>query len=344
MSDYRPTYQDCDEISIRCPVSATFYGIELSGPAAIFFGVAFLLCLLVQLYFGFRARTWNFSIWLALGTLLEVIGYIARYKLADNEWSLNSFIIQYIGLLLAPTLIAAAVSITFKALVLWYGKQWSVLRPALYPWVFVGSDFVSIFVQIIGGGAVAAATTGNGGENIRDLGEGMVIAGVVFQVFNMICCGTLMIIYIRRRKAAIASENYPIGAKAQRDFSGGQMGKGKNMATSRSVASGKEAKRAHIFIWALAVAYVAILIRCIYRIFETLPSTARDVNAIEPLFLVLDGGMILLSVGLVTFIHPWNFFPYLGISRKIRKDNEANDSIPLNDTQPEPQSQQQQQQ
>lgn len=260
-----PTYDTCDEVSDLCPVEATIYGAELSKGAAVFFGIAFLTCFIVQIYFGIRARTWSFLIWLGLGTIFECLGYLARFSLARNPWSLNSFIVQYLTLLLAPTLVAAAISVTFKSIVIWYGKQWSVLRPALYPWVFVGTDFLSIFIQIVGGGATAAATTGNAGEGVRKLGEALVIGGVAFQVANMMLCGGLMLTYTKRRMSAIKSGVHVLQGEGQREFGSVDMGKRGRKAMSRVSASEKEAKHTRLFVYALAVAYVAIIIRCSYR-------------------------------------------------------------------------------
>lgn len=42
----------------------------------------------------------------------------------------------------------------------------------------------------------------------------------------------------------------------------------------------------------------------------------------EPLFLSLDGAMILIAIGAVTFFHPFAFFPFLGV-----KDNERKHAI-----------------
>lgn len=259
-----PTYSTCEEVSELCPVEATIYGGALSQPAAVFFGVAFFICLLAQIYFGIRARTWSFSIWLALGTIFEVAGYLSRFNLARNPWSLNSFIIQYIALLLAPTLVAAAISVTFKSVVIWYGKQWSVIRPALYPWVFVGTDFLSILIQVLGGGATATATTGNAGEGVRKLGEGLVIGGVSFQVANMLCCGGLMLTYVKRRKAATRG-GLELLEEGRRNLSPIGVKKGSPIAVSRAAATVNEGTRTRKFVYALGIAYVAIIIRCSYR-------------------------------------------------------------------------------
>ncbi|CRK15821.1 hypothetical protein BN1708_011564 [Verticillium longisporum] len=311
-----PTYSSCDELSDLCPVEATIYGAKLSSSAAYFFGIAFAVCLLIQIYFGCRARTWSYLVWLGLGTAFEVAGYWARTRLAVNPWSFSAFAINFLTILLAPTLVAAAISVTFKSLVIWYGQQWSLLRPSLYPWVFVGTDFFSIFIQVIGGGATAASAAGEGNETIASLGEKLVIGGVVFQVVNMLVCGSLMLIYTARRKKAVKNgptllENHAPEPEVL-NADGTRLG----IATSRATATEKEAKRVRIFVYCLVAAYMAIIIRCAYRITEQIPSISFKVLRNEPLFLGLDGAMILLSIGLVSFVHPYKFFPILGASKE----------------------------
>ncbi|KAM0328873.1 hypothetical protein ACHAQA_005289 [Verticillium albo-atrum] len=312
---------DCEEVSLQCPVEASIYGKYLSSGAAIFFGVSFAILFVLQVYFGIRAKTWSFMIWLGIGTAFEVIGYVARYSIAKSPFSTNSFIIHLLTLLLAPTLVAAAISITFKHLVIWYGAQWSVIRPSLYPWVFVGTDFVSIFIQVIGGGATATVATGSGSEAIAKLGEAMILGGVVFQVVNMLCCSALMMIYVQRRKKALLEGPAILGTD-QQQLNPTIRG---DIATSRAEATEKEATRVRLFVYAIAVAYVLIIVRCSYRIAEGVPAIARDVMRNEPLFLAMDGAMILISIGAVTILHPYNFFPFLGFKTPKQKKGSRGD-------------------
>ncbi|KAK1997108.1 RTA1 like protein [Colletotrichum falcatum] len=308
-----PSYDTCDEVTDRCPVELTVYGTYLSKPAATFFGIAFLGCAVFQLYFGIRSRTWGFIIWLGIGTILEGLGYWARTKLADNPWELDAFVQQYLALLLAPTLVAAAISITFKHLVIWYGAQWSVLRPSLYPWVFVGSDFLSIVIQVAGGSITAAKTSGTGDENMARLGERLVVGGVAFQVANMVCCGMLMLVYIARRKSALSS-----GARRRSPDEARLMEPGAH-AMCREAASDGEARRVRAFVYALTVAYLAIMIRCAYRIPENVPAITLEVLRNEPLFLVLDSTMLLIAIGTITVFHPYMYFPFLKESKHLKK-------------------------
>ncbi|TDZ30443.1 hypothetical protein C8035_v002764 [Colletotrichum spinosum] len=83
----------------------------------------------------------------------------------------------------------------FQHIVIWYGHRWSVLRPSLYPWVFMGTDFLSIFIQIVGGGWTAASAAGGGNETMAKFGEKLVIGGVATQVVNIAMCRGRMSAY-----------------------------------------------------------------------------------------------------------------------------------------------------
>ncbi|KAK6207720.1 RTA1 like protein [Colletotrichum tabaci] len=318
-----PTYETCKEVTDECPVEFTVYGTDLSKPAATFFGIAFGVLLVVQLYFGIRSRTWSFIIWLGIGTIFEVLGYWARTKLAENPWDLDAFTQQYLTLLLAPTLIAAAISVTFKHLVIWYGAQWSVLRPSLYPWVFVGTDFLSIFIQVAGGAITAANASGSSSESMAKAGEKLVVGGVAFQVANMVCCGLLMLVYIVRRRSGLAR-----GDRLHEDAS---LINSDGQSLSRASATEEEAGRVRKFVYALVVAYIAILVRCSYRIAENIPAISLNILRNEPLFLGLDSAMIMIAVGAVTVFHPFIFFPFLKESKHMKKRTKQNGDYRMQD-------------
>lgn len=264
--DWRPGYSTCDDVSVICPVEASLYGDYFNLGACIFFVVAHTLLAATQAYFAYRSRAWSFAIWLGLGTLFEVMGYGARIALSQNPWIYEGFVIQLLMLILGPTLIAASISITFKHLVLWYGPEWSFLKPKLYPWVFVGTDFISIFIQAAGGGVSATATSGGETTNrsLFDVGSGMLVAGVIFQLVNMVFCGGLMLMYMFRRRKAL--KNGAAGLQSSPVDTGAESSDGSvQPAAGASKGTRPEDKKVRIFIWAISVAYVAIIIRCIYR-------------------------------------------------------------------------------
>ncbi|KAM0327522.1 hypothetical protein ACHAQA_005812 [Verticillium albo-atrum] len=190
---------NCTEVTAECPVSATLYGDYFSTGGCAFFVVAYVLLILCQMWFGWLSKTWSYTAYLFVGSLFELIGYISRLRMSFNPFISNAFIFQILFLILAPTLIAAAISLTFKHIVLYYGPEMSTIRPRLYPWVFVGSDFISIIIQSIGGAIAASASTGDNPDASKaDLGNNLLLAGVAFQVVNMVVCGGLMLEYLRR--------------------------------------------------------------------------------------------------------------------------------------------------
>jgi hypothetical protein len=323
-----PNYENCKKVTDACGVEYTIYGDYLSGGAAGFFAVSFVLLLLAQIFQGIRAKTWSYMIWLGIGTIFEVVGHIARFSLSRNPWQQNVFIISYLTLLLAPTLVAAAISVTFKHIVMWYGAKWSVLKPRLYPLVFAGTDFLSIFIQVIGGGLTALETVGKGTKTTKKLGEILVTGGVAFQVANMLCCGTLMMIYIRRRSQSLKGRDLLMGAPgtAPPTYSAGGPTREK-VPVAREEATTKEANKVRWFCYCLGIAYVCIILRCIYRIAETIPDIARDVLQNEPLFIVFDATAMLISIGLITILHPCYFFPYLGLSKSKKSQGKMYEGI-----------------
>jgi len=328
-----PDFNTCDDVDTRCVVEATIYGDYFTTGACIFFVVAYGLLLISQLYLGYRSRAWSFCLWLLVGTISELMGYAGRLVMSYNPWIYDAFVIQLVMLILGPTFVAASISITFKHLVLFYGPEWSFLKPTLYPWVFVGTDFFSIAIQAVGGVMSAIATGEEFDRNLLNTGGDLLVAGVVFQAANMLFCGGLMLIYLYRRHKGLKNG----GARLQ--SSAGEA------APAGPVHSEDEKRKAKIFVYAITVAYIAIITRCIYRyvvavfcvsseerevltfrasIPEMQTGWASDLMQNETLFLILDGAMILFAVLTLTIFHPAFFFLALGragfsFSRKNKK-------------------------
>jgi hypothetical protein len=232
-------------------VEATIYGDYFTLGATAAYATIFGAFLAAQVPLAIRARTWSYGAWLAAGTGFEFIGYVCRSVMSKNPWNFEAFIAQNLCLVLGPTLVAAAISITFKHLVLWYGPEHSLIRPRLYPWVFVGTDFISICIQSAGGGLASGAGSN---ESVFKMGNNMLLAGVSFQVVNMTFCGGLILAYIWRRRQSGRTCN-----PNDHDLDLPPCARGSPQEVSRN------GKRAKTFTWGLAVAYIAIIARCIYR-------------------------------------------------------------------------------
>ncbi|KAH7124452.1 hypothetical protein EDB81DRAFT_664896, partial [Dactylonectria macrodidyma] len=179
---------------------------------------------------------------------------------------------------------------------------------SLYSRVFVGTYFLSIIIQVAGGAITAAKASGSGDETMLKVGEKLVVGGVAFQVANMFCCGCLMLTYVMRRRSALTS-----GARSRDEARSMERD---TQLMSRASASHGEARRVRAFVHALAVAYIAIPIRCSYR---NIPAISLNVLRNEPLFLGLDSVMILIAISTVTIFHPYLYFPFLKESKHLNK-------------------------
>lgn len=257
---FRPSYETCFQVTPQCPVEATTYGDYFNLGACIFFTVFFAICFIAQIGIGAWGRTWSFSIFLWIGTAFEIMGYGARISMTriGTVWNYPAFVIQLLMLILAPTMVAAAISVTFKWIVIYLDPRYSVLKPKWYPWVFVGTDFISIIIQAVGGAVSAGATSGNvPNQKLLDAGTGLLVAGVAFQAANMAFCGGLMVIYWLRYRAGKKRGDIMQGVR-RRDSVGTEEGE--------AAATGLWPEtKFQKYLYAIIIAYFAILIRCVYR-------------------------------------------------------------------------------
>lgn len=242
----------CTEVSARCPVSATTYGYTPDLAGNVFFTAYFGVLFITGLVLGIRARTWTYTLALGVGTLLETLGYVGRVMMNGNPWSPGGFKMQICCIILGPSFLAAAIYLTLKHLVLCFGPEHSWLRARLYPWVFVGCDLGSIVLQAIGGG-VAASAGDTGNMKLLDAGNGLIIAGIAFQVATMTLCGLFVLAYVVRYQ------------KARKARGANSPASEKKSEYERLRGNAKEKRNLMTFCAAILLAYFTILARCIYR-------------------------------------------------------------------------------
>jgi RTA1 like protein len=216
---------------------------------------------------------------MVIGTFGEAVGYGGRIMMHSNPWSGAGFKTQICCLVLAPSFLAAGIYVTLKHIVLYCGPEHSRLKPRLYPWTFITMDFGSIVLQAIGGGVAASATVGDKRfRKLLDAGDGLIVAGIAFQVATMAICGLVMIDYYRRfhkaKKGSMATTAINDGA-------------GSEWEKNRSDPHIKRNLR--VFVSAITVAFVTIWIRCIYRLPEMAGGWGNGLMRKENEFLLLDG-------------------------------------------------------
>lgn len=265
-------FRQCLEVSPECPVFATLYGYRPNLGANAFLCALFALCCLASIVIGVLSKTWTYTLALGIGTFLEAAGYAGRIIMNGNPWSESGFKLQICCLVLGPSFVAAAIYLTLKHFVLYCGPQYSLIKPRLYPWIFVGCDFGSIVLQAVGGGMAAAGGTTN--KKLIDGGNKLIVAGIAFQVVTMVVCGVLILIYIFRYRKARQNRG------ALNEKSSYEMDK---EAGSVSLAKVK------LFGGVIVLAYLTVLIRCIYRLPEMAGGWGNALMRNEREFLLLDG-------------------------------------------------------
>jgi hypothetical protein len=171
-------------------------------------------------------------------------------------------------------------------------RSLSRVPPRVYPIIFVPADVSCLVVQAIGGGIAASA--GRDKYNLLQHGNRTIMAGIVLQVVVLGAFGLLAGDYLFRaaryfRGGAVASE-YQSGAALWAE------------------------KKFRMFVWAMGIAYAALLIRCIYRVAEMAGGWGNHIMQDEPSFVVLESFMVLIACALLAVFAPGVFFPQMSHS------------------------------
>lgn len=229
----------CTEVTPECPVEWTTYGYYPNLGGNVFLLVLFAICFFAQLVIGWKTKVRAFAIVVAIGCGLESIGYGGRLMMNKNPWTSDGFKMQVCCLILAPSFLAAGYYLTIKTVVNHLGRESSKLAPRWYTWIFIGCDIVSILTQAAGGGIASAATDG---DNLLDVGNGLIMAGIAFQVATMATCMVITLdFFIRLRRNTrnnVASTGTP-GALSDPKFK--------------------------FYLACSAFGFLTIFIRCVYR-------------------------------------------------------------------------------
>ncbi|KAF6805020.1 RTA1 like protein [Colletotrichum sojae] len=290
-TNLRRPFKECTEVSAFCPVELTVLAYYPNFGANIFFAIAFGLVVLVSGVLGTWKRTWTFMGFVTGGCVLETVGYVGRVLLHDNPWNKDAFQMQICTIILGPTFICAGIYLTLKHVSQNLNPTLSRIRPRLYPLIFLPADLTCLIIQAIGGGLAAAA--GQTNKKLLDGGNQAIIAGIVLQVIVLMLFGVAGADYwIRLRRWARTPD-----------------------ADADALALWHR-KKFRLFIYGIAGAYACVMIRCIYRVAEMAGGWGNHIMQDEVSFMVLDSGLVLICVSLLTIFHPGVFFPQMANSRK----------------------------
>ena len=223
----------CTEPSPDCPTDPTEFGHYPNIADKIFSIAFFTISAILQLALGIKWRTWTYMVFVVCGSALEAVGYVGRLKLWANPLSIKGFEIQVICLVLAPAFLSAGIYLSLKHLVLRLGRQYSTLKPEYYTRAFIAADIISLILQFAGG-----AIAGLGAQ--KNIGLRLALVGIIGQVVTLLVFGILVIDYA------------------------GRLFKNRNVLSNEARKICRSWKF-RIYASSIAVTFVAILIRCIYR-------------------------------------------------------------------------------
>lgn len=148
-----------------------------------------------------------------------------------------------------------------------------------YTRFFVTCDFVSLVLQGAGGG-LAAVSTQNGES--ADLGNNIMLAGVVFQVFTLSLfisfCIDFAVRVMRRGLGGAGLDPRFLALRATWKFRG--------------------------FLVVLALSTILVLTRSVFRMIEMAQGWEGELIQREMLFFVLEGLMVVCAVVVLNIWHP----------------------------------------
>ncbi|PVH95452.1 sphingoid long-chain base transporter RSB1 [Periconia macrospinosa] len=279
-----------------CPVEWSLYGYYPSLPANALFVALFAISMLLHIYQGIRWRSWSFMACMVIGTFGELVGYGGRITLHNNPFDQAGLKTQMIALTITPTFLAAGIYLTLKHTVVVIGPSFSRIEPRYYTWIFIACDIISIIIQVIGAG-----TTAQGDH--ADVGNGIMIAGLSFQVFTLSIFGIMALEYAVRFYKFRHRQN----ATTER-FRNSVYFKGSMLA--------------------VATSYFTILVRCIYRVVEMAGGLRNPIMRDQNLFIALDSVMCAIAALILNAFHPGFMFQESANADK-RMLESADEGVPM---------------
>ncbi|KAJ5234681.1 RTA1-domain-containing protein [Penicillium citrinum] len=267
-----------EKLSVGCHAHLsgyrTSYDYIPSKGAGIVFCLLFGITFIAHIVQFTWKKTWWCSVF-AIGSAVEVLGWAGRTWNADCPYNSTAFMIQISTLIIAPVFYTAGIYILLGRLIKIFGPESSVLSPKLYLWIFCTCDVVSLVIQAAGGGMASSAS---GGEGDTAPGTNTMVAGIVFQLVSISVFVYFAFDFLRR-------------------------------ATRAGLLSIGKMNSVNYIIFAMIISIVFIYIRSIYRVIELAQGWTGYVMTHEVFFIILDGVMMVVAVGIFNIFHPGWLLP-----------------------------------
>ncbi|KAJ5387151.1 RTA1-domain-containing protein [Penicillium cosmopolitanum] len=219
-------------------------------------------------------RTWWCCVF-AIGSAVEVLGWAGRTWSSDCPYNSTAFMIQISTLIIAPVFYTAGIYILLGRFIKIFGPESSFLSPKLYLWIFCTCDVISLVIQAAGGGMASSASNGKGDTAP---GTNTMVAGIVFQLVSISVFVYCAFDFLRR-------------------------------TTRTGLIKVGKMDSINFMILAMIISVVFIYIRSIYRVVELSQGWTGYVMTHEVFFIILDGVMMIVAVGVFNIFHPGWLLP-----------------------------------
>ncbi|KAI0385579.1 RTA1 like protein-domain-containing protein [Hypomontagnella monticulosa] len=259
-----------------CPVEISVYGYRPSLAANVTFLCLYVISASIHIYLGVRWRTWFFMGCMVLGAVNAVLGYAGRIAMYYNPFNFAAFMIQIICVTSGPVYYSAAIYVTLAAAIKHLSPSLSRFNPNLFYWTFLPSDIICLIFQAAGGG-LSTASSGT-----SQIGVDMALVGLSLQVASMVIFCGFFADYLTRYFNSVAY-------KAN---------------TGRLVNGVKFGTRLKLFYSFMTLAIALILARCAYRLVELREGYRGSLIHNEPLFIGLEGVLVIVAVYCLMIAHP----------------------------------------
>ncbi|KAM0354935.1 hypothetical protein ACHAPU_000774 [Fusarium lateritium] len=234
------------------------------------FAILYICTTLLHFWQLYRGLSW-FLIPLAIGGLLEIVGYAARAKSGNEspDWTLGPYIMQSILLLVAPALFAASIYMELGRIILMVdGEDRALIAKKWMTKVFVTGDVLSFILQGGGGGYQASGTL-----EALDGGAKVIIGGLFVQLLFF---GVFVIVAVSFHRALVLKPT-PL-SRADMPW------------------------RKHMYV--LYAASLLIMVRSLFRAIEYLQGFDGYLLHHELYLYIFDAVLMLLVMILFNWFHP----------------------------------------
>lgn len=185
-------------------------------------------------------------------------------------------------LTIAPAFLAASIYLTLARIIPIYSLTLSRFKPRTYTVLFVTFDIIALLLQAAGG----ATASGDTDTDTIQTGIDIMIAGVSWQVFSIGVFAILCLEFAWRVHRAPEE----------------------SLSRETDFVELRRTPRFRFFLLAVGGATAAVFVRSVYRCAELSEGFDGKLANQEVPFMILEGAMIIIAVGLLTASHPGSAF------------------------------------